>query len=121
MSEPVNMKQIFDAEAVAASGSADSVEIALNAVLGYFALQLEITGDGTAKVEYLPTINGEFVQVFAIDNGTGLTKTTNTTGKTILPVLTSGVGPPTCIKIKVRATETGGVNGVTISGWMSWQ
>jgi hypothetical protein len=57
----LNTVRIFDAETVAAGDNAESDALDLNKFRpeGYFSLQVELTGTGTAKIEYLLSNNGD--------------------------------------------------------------
>ncbi len=108
--------KIFDEVEIAASASALSSAIRLANAKGFFSLQMEITGDGTVKVEYLPSNNKtDFV---ASENGseiaTALTKTSGTGGKVFFSFQVD-----VAKEIKLKITETGGANGNTISAWLN--
>jgi len=106
---------IFDAEVLAASGTATSSAIDLNQfkARGYFGLQYTIAGSGTVKFEYQLSNNGvTFVEpAAAVDIGSSLTA-----GNGYLSFA------PACARyIQIVATETGGANGVTITGVLAVQ
>ena len=50
----ITVIKCIDAVTIAASGNSASTQIPLNgkADLGYFSIQVQVTGDGTAKFEY---------------------------------------------------------------------
>ncbi|HDO36185.1 MAG TPA: hypothetical protein ENH07_07830 [Nitrospirae bacterium] len=51
-------KEVFTAEVIAAGGSAYSSIFDLSQAGGQFSMQLELTGDGTAKVEWVGSNDG---------------------------------------------------------------
>ena len=110
--------KVFDAEAVAKSGSATSVEISTSNVEGFFCLQWEVTGDGTVKFEVLPSNNGDDFLDTEPDIATGQTKTSGpgSNGKNLV-----SFGIPPCRSFKIMATETGGSKSVTVSAWLKAQ
>jgi hypothetical protein len=106
----------FSAEPVAANESLISEEINLMdlAQYGFFSLQLTVTGDGTAKVEYLCSNNdSDFIKpVGADDIVTGFTKTSGpgSNGKGFYSFY-----PEPCGWMKIRVTETGGDNAIAVT------
>lgn len=106
----------FSAEPVAASASLISEKINLMdlAQYGFFSLQLTVTGDGMAKVEYLCSNNGsDFIKpVGADDIVSGFTKTSgpNSDGKGFYSFY-----PEPCGWMKIRVTETGGVSAIAVT------
>ena len=115
----IYVQKIIDAVTVSASGSTTSDAITLSGLgnLGYFSIQVQVTGDGTAKVEYLLSNDGTtFLEpTGASDIAAGFTKTSGpgSDGKdmyTFNPMLSR--------YIKIRVTETGGADSVTASVWI---
>jgi len=110
--------KIFNAVSVAKSESVLSDEISASNVSGYFSLQWEISGDGTVKFEVLPSNNGtDFLDVVE-DIAVSQTKSTgpDSNGKNFASFYV-----PACLSFKVKVTETGGSNGVTVSAWLKGQ
>jgi hypothetical protein len=112
----VKTTRLFSAEAIVAGGSSTSAAIDLRniAQLGYFSIQLVVTGDGTAKVEYLCSNNNSvFIEPSgASDIVTGFTSTSGPGG--------DGKGfysfaPETCGWIKIKVTETGTLNAIAVT------
>lgn len=107
--------KIFDATTVIASGVANSVPIELLHHLdGFFSLQIELTGDGTAKFEYAISNDGEtyVTQTAAADQiVSGFTKTSGPggDGKDIITF-----EPEVARKLKIVCTETGTSDSVTV-------
>ena len=111
MGKDIFTEKIFDAVAIAKSGSSLSRVIDLTGVDGYFSIQATITGDGSAKFELLLSNDGvDFIEpTSATDIATGHTKTSGPggDGKDIYRVL-----PPMVARFaKIRTTEAG-VNGI---------
>ena len=83
-----------------------------------FSLQVEITGDGTAKIDYLVSNNGTdyFIPTGASSIATGLTKTTNTDGKDLYEFT-----PKFSKYMKLKITETGTSDSVTVNMMLAVQ
>ena len=116
----VQVTKIFDAVTIAASGSSTSAEIRLNNMRGYMSLQVEITGDGTAKAEYQlsndssayvePSTASDILSSFVKTSGPG------SNGKDIFKIT-----PMIARSMKIVFTETGGANSITVSAWLAVQ
>jgi len=107
---PITTMKIFDAEALALSGTATSGAIDLREIAQDYNFSLEyiITGSGTITIEYLvcSTIDGTY-----IDAGTNLL--TAGTGASLVP-FTAGE-PELAPFMKIKITETGtDTAGVTV-------
>jgi len=105
----VQVVEVFDAEAIAASGSATSSAIGVALCGGTATAQIVITGSGTAKVEWIGSNDNT---TFVTPNGvseiaTGLTVGTYIYSFTILAVES--------IKIKVTETGTSDAIGATVT------
>ncbi len=124
MQGDIRSKVVFDNVTVAADSSEISAQIELGTKypVGYFSFQVEVTGDGTCAFEYLLSCDGEN---FLTPNGasaiaTGITKTsgadTTKPGKDIFSF------DPTIAKhLKIKATETGTSDTVTVTGTLNYQ
>lgn len=117
MSKPIRTYTVFSAVTIAASGTSTSTAIDLNGVArnGNFSLQVVLTGSGTAKFEYSYSNDGTNYIIPASPTGeitTGHTVTSGpgTDGKNIYPF-----SPQFGRYMKVKATETGAANSVTIT------
>lgn len=108
---PITTMKLFDAEALLASGTADSVAIDLRQIAqNYnFSAEYTTTGTGTTKIEYLlcSTIDGTYINA-GTDIGATLAA-----GHDILP-FASGE-PELAPFMKIRITEDGGVNAVAVT------
>lgn len=114
LNKTVTTRTLCTAEAIIASGSWTSDAIDIKYTNGTYSIYLELTGDGTAKVEYLLSNDGGTTYIDPVsgtDIVTGFTKTSGTgsDGKDILGFDTE-VSP----SVKIKITETGGVNPVTV-------
>jgi len=119
----VHRTVLFSAESVAANGSVESgvINFVGNEPAGYMSLQLEVTGDGTVKVEPLLSNDGAN---FLLPSGvsaitTGFTKTSGPDGDgkdmfVVDPGMVSAL-------LKIRVTETGGTNSATVTAVLVWQ
>jgi hypothetical protein len=113
-SKEIQEKLIIN-ETIAASGSFTSEAISLTGDVdsnGDFSIQVNITGDGTAKIEYSLSNDGvTYITPTGVSEiATGLTKTTNTTGNDMY-----SFSPMLARFIKIIITETGTSNSVTIA------
>lgn len=107
---------------LAASGvfTSPAVDLARFNTEGFFSLQFNLTGSGTAKVEFIisnndvdyiePTGASDILSAFTSASGPGAN------GKDIF-----SFSPPLARFLKLRVTETGGANGVTVNGWLAIQ
>ena len=119
----IEVIQVFDGEVVAASNSAISVAVPIRyySPEGFFSLQVEVTGSGTLDITVEGSNNNvDFLTPSGVSNvATGFTATSGpgSNGKDIFLV------DPNMVldAIKIKATETGGVNPATISAWLCIQ
>ena len=115
-------KPIFSAVTITAGGSSTSHEIDLAAsrFVGYFSLQVDLAGTGTAKIEYelsndgsdflTPTGSSDIVTAHTVASGPGAD------GKdmySFTPMLSD--------KIRFKVTETGGADPITFTAWLAVQ
>ena len=109
----VNVNKVINAQTIAANGSYSSPILDMNLFKanGYFSLQVTVTGSGTCKFEYLCSNDGEnFVEpVGASDISSGVTAVTS--------AITSFTPIP-CAYMRIKCTETGGANSVTVNAWL---
>jgi len=106
--------KVFDAVTIAANGNkeSDAIDFTYYRPNGYFSLQVAVTGDGTCKFEYL--ISNDDVNYLdpstATDIASSITKTSGTGGKDIY-----SFEPIPGQKMKIKCTETGTANSVTVT------
>lgn len=112
----VQRNEAFTAEEVAAGGSetSDAIDLRHSAPNGMFSVYVELTGDGTCKLEYLLSWDGT-------------TYITPTGASDIVTAHTVGSGPGSDGKdsysfqpkvapfMKIKATETGSADTVTLA------
>lgn len=114
-SRQATVARVFDGETVAAGGSAvsDAIDVSM-AGADLFSLQMALSGDGTITLSYLVSVDGTnfLTPTGASDIGASLTKTSGpgSDGKDIF-----SFNPELAPFIKVKATETGSTNGVTLT------
>jgi len=98
-----------DGVTITASGSDTSGPFDLKRRAGYFSLQIEISGTGTAKIEYLLSNNGtDYIEpATATDIATGVTAANDNEIYSFSPELAR--------YLKIKVTETGGANSVTVT------
>lgn len=101
---------LFNGTSIAASQTSTSVAVDLSKlnINGVFAVHYTVAGSGTAKLEYLvcSTSGGTYMEpAAATDIATG--KTSGTYYATFEPEVTPF--------IKIKATETGGANSITLT------
>jgi len=128
-SDTIKNYKMIDNKTIAAGGNYTTrniIDLSAMKAEGNITLQIEVTGDGTAKVEWLQSNNwepsdktGDFVRpVSGYQVVTGFTKTsgTNGNGKDLLnvPAFNSEA-------LKFYVEETGSANSITINAWISIQ
>ena len=119
---PITVLKVIDGITIAASGNSVSNQIPLygTADLGYFSIQVQVTGDGTAKFEYQLSHNGtDYIEpASAADIATGFLKTSGpgSDGKDIFTFQ-----PEITYRLKIKVTETGGADNITVSVWIAIQ
>lgn len=111
----IRVVPVFNSETIAASGTATSPVIDLDSLRseGNFSVKLTLTGSGTCKLEYLlaETDTATFLlPASAVDIISSFTSSSGTSGVDIIP-FSLELAP----KMKIKATETGGANSITIS------
>ena len=118
-------KQILidDVEIAASSGTtSNAVNLQHAKPDGYVAIQYVIEGSGTAKIEWLGSIDlTTYLEPSdASDIVTGITATSGpqNDGNDIEQIDFAGMIVPS---MKITVTETGGVSGVTVSVWICYQ
>jgi hypothetical protein len=100
--------RVVDDETILASGSFPSDPVKVSYADGFFSVEYVMTGTGTAKIEYLISSNkaGPFITpASASDIATGIT-----VGSDIV-----SFAPELGKWMKIKVTETGGANPVTIT------
>ena len=116
-SRPITAIKLFDAEALIASATKDSVAVDLREIAqNYnFSVEYTTTGTGTTKIEYLlcSTRGGTY-----IDAGTDIGATL-AAGHDILP-FASGE-PELAPFMKIRITEDGTTNAVAVTLFLNIQ
>ena len=117
---PIHVMKLWSAEAITKNTSATSAAIDLDKfrVNGLFSLQVELTGDGTGKFEYLLSNNeADFLEPSsAVDIAAGFLKTSGPggDGKDIF-----SFHPEYTRFMKIKATETGNANDIAVSAWLA--
>ena len=123
-SRSTTIEEIFTAEEIAASGSAYSRVFDVSKLAGNASIQVELTGDGTGKIEWVGS-NDEDAAVTAFikpnnanDIVTAFTKTSGpgSDGKHIYPFSIRLIK-----NMAVKVTETGGANSVTVTAILAVQ
>ena len=118
------IEEIFSEEEIAKSGTAYSRIFDMIKVAGNASLQIELTGDGTAKIEWVGTNDEDAAEAAFIkpnnasDIVTAFTKTDGPggDGKHIYSFNISLVR-----RMAVKITETGGTNSVTVTAIIALQ
>lgn len=116
----VTVKKIFTSEVIAASGSAESEIIDLGGLTwnGSFGIQVVVSGDGTARFEaimsnhsddfILPSTQAVIKSGFVKTSGPG------SDGKDSF-----GFNPILHAFMKIKVTETGGANSITVTAYLA--
>lgn len=113
---PITVKAVHSANAITLNTNESSARIDLNgrAQAGTFSIQVLVTGDGTAKFEYLLSNDGtNFVEpTSGADIATAFTKTSGpgSDGRDIFTFQ-----PEPARWMKIRVTETGAANAITVT------
>ena len=94
---------------IAASGSFTSDAFIARGIEGDATLQWTVTGDGTLKIEVLPSNDGVVFNDIVDDIVTGQTKTSGISGTNMI-----AFGIPPCDQVKFKFTETGGANHIHV-------
>lgn len=94
---------------IALSESYTSEAFDVTGIDGYFSLQWTVTGDGTMKAEVLVSNDGVTFHDIDPDITTGQTKSSGVSG---VNMIRFKVTP--CNQIKIKFTETGGVNSISV-------
>ena len=118
----IKKAKIFNGVTILASASSTTSMIQLDDefIDGFFSLQVEITGSGTAKFEYqlsnnnvdyiTPTAASDIVTSIAATGGPG------SDGKDIY-----SFDPMVARSMKIKCTETGGANSITVTATLVYQ
>lgn len=98
------------------TGTVDASALILSEVIdvryadGFFSLQIAATGSGMAKVEYLVSNDGvNFVAKEEILSGFTSTSGPDSDGNNLVTF-----DPQMCRNLRIRCTETGGVDSITV-------
>jgi hypothetical protein len=94
---------------ISASGSYTTDAYDASSLEGFFSLQWTVTGDGTMKAEVLVSNDGATFHELDADITTAQTKSTGTSGVNMTDF---EVTP--CNQFKLKFTETGTANSVTV-------
>lgn|SRR5574343_108870 len=99
-------------DTITASGSYTTDPLDCQGLKGFFSLQWVLTGDGTAKIEYLPSNDGSNYPDTEPDIVSGITKTS---GPASNGIDMDSFQPIPCNFMKIKVTETGGANSVALT------
>ena len=120
---PITTFQLFTGTSISANGSLTSKAVDLRRIAsnGLFSVYYAITGDGTAKIEYLlcSTETGTYLEPStASDIGSSLTKTSGpgSDGKNVI-----AFEPELAPFLKIKITETGTAQAITPNLWLNVQ
>lgn len=110
----MNRSKLFTTQEIIAGASSTSEAIRIRHVSGFFSIYFELTGDGTATVEYLLSHDGitYLTPVSATEIKTGFVKTSGngSDGKDIIPF-----EPELAPFMKIKITETGSADTITVT------
>ncbi len=111
----LSRKITIEQATIAAGGSLTLAEFDLMTAQGLLGVELEVTGDGALDVEALTSIAGT---TFRVEEGATkvLESITKASGEKSDGKVIIGLAAPIAAKGKLRITETGGANSVTIQG-----
>jgi len=111
-------RAIFTAQIVGAGESADSGEIMLGHDERKHSLYYAITGDGTAKIEYLASPDGVSYVLISTAIATNKTKST---GEQSDGVHFDELDMIPCETVKFRVTETGSTSGIVVTAKLCYR
>lgn len=119
----ITTRKLFIGTSIAASGNlvSEVVDLRRCAPNGVFSVYFIITGDGTAKIEYLVCSeeNGAYIEPStATDIATGQTKTSGPGSNGVNFV---SFEPELTPFLKIKITETGAANAITPNLWLNTQ
>jgi hypothetical protein len=108
---------IWEDTAVSAGASLLSGAINLGQwtdIMGYFSLQVGLTGTGTGKFQWAASANNSDFYISSDASDDIVTAHIAATGVKIYQF-----SPITSQWLKLKVTETGGANGITIAGYLT--
>lgn len=121
--ETLMVQKIFNAVTVVASGTGTYPTTGIDLtkipdLQGFFSLYVEVSGDGTANIEYL--LSHDNVTYHEPSSGANIaTSVVKTSGPGSDGKETYSFEPELARYLKVKVTETGGANTVTVSAWIA--
>jgi hypothetical protein len=83
-------------------------------IMGYFSLQVGLTGTGTGKFQWAASANNSDFYISSDASDDIVTAHVAATGVKIYQF-----SPITAQWLKLKVTETGGANGITIAGYLT--
>lgn len=117
MGKQIRVFKVVEGVTIAAGGSYTSKPIILGQIEGFFSIQTHISGDGTVQIDYEASNDGENFMVpegaSAIDSELTKTSGPGANGKSIIDF-----GPIPCKGIRIKITETGTSDSVTVSAYL---
>jgi hypothetical protein len=116
--------RVFNAREITASGSLTSQGFKLGSysdIQGYFSLHVELSGDGTGLFQYAVSNNNSNFIISDDASDNIVTAHTKTSGPGADGVHIYQFSPTTAQWIKVKVTESGGANSITVSAWLAIQ
>jgi hypothetical protein len=115
-----NVIQIWGSEEIAASGNAVTQAFGLDwyHLQGFFSLQINLTGDGTGKFQY-GLSNDKSNYLYPASAGDDIvTAHVKTSGPGGDGIQIYSFDPAVSGYLKIKATETGGADTITVSAWL---
>lgn len=107
--QDIRTMTLFNAQSIAASGTASSVAIDLNNFkpAGFFSIQVTLTGSGTGKFEY--ELSNDGVTYLTPSSAVDIV-TAHTVGNDIY-----SFSPELARYMKIKITETGGADPIVVT------
>lgn len=111
----INTVELFTAEVIAKNTNvtSEAVNIREDFPTGFFSIYVIVAGSGTAKIEYLLSLDGT---TFLIPSGADDIVTAMTAGSDILPF-----SPELAKQLKIKVTETGTSDPITVTIILAFQ
>lgn len=121
MAYGTNVIQVWGSETIAASGNAETQAFPMDSyyLQGFFSLHIALTGDGTGKFQYgLSNDKSNYLYSAAAADDI-ITAHVKTDGPGSDGIQIYSFDPMLAGYLKLKATETGGANGIVVSAWLA--
>jgi hypothetical protein len=117
MANNANLIPILSAKTIAASGNelSQAIELDWYALNGFFSLQVVLTGDGTGKFQWAVSNDNTNFIISADASDDIVTAHTKASGPGADGIHIYSFDPIVAGWLKIKCTETGGANNITVT------